>query len=74
VGTSAKGSTDYRAANYQRPLILLMGNEQKGLTPEQSSICDQLIRLPMEGKVSSLNLAVATGILLYTIRGANESP
>jgi TrmH family RNA methyltransferase len=68
VGTSAKATTDYRATNYKLPLVLLMGSEQKGLTAEQSSACDHLIRLPMEGKVSSLNLAVATGILLYAIK------
>lgn len=68
VGTSAKANTDYRTAHYQWPLILLMGSEQKGLTSEQSSVCDQSIRLPMAGKVSSLNLAVATGVLLYAIK------
>lgn len=65
VGASARANDDYRAARYERPLVLLLGSEQKGLTPEQMSACDQLVRLPMEGKVSSLNLAVAAGVLLY---------
>ncbi len=69
IGTSAKADTDYRAANYELPLVLLLGSEQKGLLPEQRAACDQLIRLPIEGKVSSLNLAVAAGVLLYEIRG-----
>jgi len=68
VGTSAKGTDDYLAATYTRPLVLLMGNEQKGLSPEQRSSCDQLIRMPMEGKISSLNLAVATGVMLYAMK------
>lgn len=68
VGTSAKGSEDYLAASYRRPLILLMGSEQKGLSPEQREACDQLIKMPMEGKISSLNLAVATGVMLYALK------
>jgi TrmH family RNA methyltransferase len=65
IGTSAKAKEDYRAAKYVCPLILLLGNEQKGLSEDQLAICDQTVRLPMKGKVSSLNLAVAAGILLY---------
>lgn len=67
VGASAKASADYRAADYKRPLILLLGSEQKGLSPEQTAVCDQMIRLPMQGKVSSLNLAVAAGVMLYEV-------
>ncbi len=66
IGTSAHASTDYRLVqSYRRPSILLMGSEREGLSASQSAICDQMIRLPMEGRVTSLNLAVATGIMLY---------
>jgi TrmH family RNA methyltransferase len=64
-GTSAHGTVDYRALGYQRPCVLLLGSEQKGLSPEQREACEQLIRLPMGGRVSSLNLAVAAGVMLY---------
>jgi len=65
-GTSAHGSADYRGVlAYARPCILVLGSEQKGLAPEQMAVCEQVIRLPMQGRVSSLNLAVAAGILLY---------
>ncbi len=40
VGTSAKGTADYQAAEYTWPLVLLMGNEQKGFTPEQRADCE----------------------------------
>lgn len=67
-GTSARGSRDYRSIeNYTHPCILLLGSEQKGLTAEQLAICQYLIRLPMRGRASSLNLAVAAGVLLYTM-------
>ncbi|MEK7785507.1 MAG: RNA methyltransferase, partial [Chloroflexota bacterium] len=67
TGASARASAGYRTAEYKRPLILLLGNEQKGLSPEQAAACHQMIRLPMQGKVSSLNLAVAAGVMLYEI-------
>lgn len=67
-GTSTHGSTDYRAiSSYQKPCILLMGSEREGLTPQQAVACDQLIRLPMHGHATSLNLAVATGVMLYSM-------
>jgi tRNA G18 (ribose-2'-O)-methylase SpoU len=44
-----------------------MGSEREGLTVEQKAVCEQLVRLPMHGHVSSLNLAVATGIFLYAV-------
>ncbi len=65
-GTSAKGSTDYQqVGHYQLPAILLLGSEQKGLSPAQTAQCDVVVRLPMQGRMSSLNLAVAAGVLLY---------
>lgn len=65
VGTALSASTDYRKADYNRPLIILMGNEQSGLTDNLMGACSQLIKLPMLGRSDSLNLAVATGITLY---------
>lgn len=67
-GTSARGTADYRAVDYQFPAILLLGSEREGLTAEQAARCEQLVRLPMGGHVSSLNLAVAAGIALFEMR------
>ena len=67
-GTSAKGSVDYTEVDiYEQPLIILLGSEREGLSHEQAAICDQLVRLPMRGHVSSLNLAVAAGVMLYAV-------
>jgi TrmH family RNA methyltransferase len=69
-GSSAHGGMPYRSVTeYARPLILLLGSEREGLTPNQAAQCRQVIRLPMHGRVTSLNLAVAAGILLYDILG-----
>ncbi|HEX5807894.1 MAG TPA: RNA methyltransferase [Anaerolineales bacterium] len=65
IGTSAHGDVDYQTLMPQTPWILVLGNEQKGLTTAQTNACDVAISLPMRGRVSSLNLAVATGVLLY---------
>lgn len=66
IGTSAHSELDYRELReISRPVILLLGDERQGLTPEQVEICQLVVRLPMLGKVTSLNLAVAAGILLY---------
>ena len=68
-GTSAHGSLGYESVErYERPSILLMGSEREGLTAEQAGLCDAVVRLPMQGQVSSLNLAVATGVMLYEMR------
>jgi TrmH family RNA methyltransferase len=67
-GTSAHGATAYQPGiTYNSPRILLMGSERQGLSEYQQAICDQVLRLPMKGKSTSLNLAVATGVLLYAM-------
>jgi RNA methyltransferase, TrmH family len=65
IGTSAKADVEYQTLIPQTPWILLLGNEQKGLSPAQTAACDVTVSLPMQGRVSSLNLAVAAGVLLY---------
>ena len=68
VGSSAHAKTDYRTFRTGgRPTILVLGSEQKGLSQEQMAMCDETLSLPMSGRVSSLNLAVAAGILMYKI-------
>ena len=69
AGTHLKGAVDYRAVDYRgQPTILLMGNEQAGLTDGLAAACGRLIRIPQEGRADSLNLAVATAVALYEIR------
>lgn len=67
VGTSPAAALDYRAAGYVAPLVLLMGCEHSGLTPELLALCDTLVRIPMVGRNDSLNLAVATSLMLYEV-------
>jgi RNA methyltransferase, TrmH family len=65
IGTSAHGDVAYQTLVPQVPWILVLGSEQKGLSTTQTNACDVAVSLPMKGRVSSLNLAVAAGVLLY---------
>jgi TrmH family RNA methyltransferase len=68
IGSSTHASKDYRTFVLpDRPTVLLLGNEQKGLSDQQIEACDEVVSIKMEGRVSSLNLAVAAGILLYQV-------
>lgn len=72
VGSSSKGAADYREAEYPRPMVLMLGNEQKGLTEDAWAVCDHVVGLPMHGRASSLNLSVAAGILIYQIASSTK--
>jgi RNA methyltransferase, TrmH family len=65
IGTSDRASADYHAARYSAPLVILMGSEREGLEQRHFDLCDQVVSIPMNGRSDSLNLAVATAILLY---------
>ena len=68
VGTSAHARVNYYEINPgDAPWVLLLGNEQKGLSDEQIAACNLTVSMPMRGRVSSLNLSVAAGILLYAL-------
>jgi TrmH family RNA methyltransferase len=64
-GASLNTSARPDSANVETGAIILLGNEQAGLTAEAEALCDALIKIPMRGKADSLNLAAAAAILLY---------
>jgi 23S rRNA (guanosine2251-2'-O)-methyltransferase len=65
LGTSDKGSQSIYDTDFDRPVVLVMGREHTGLGKRIEGLCDELVSLPMQGTVSSLNVSVATGICLY---------
>jgi TrmH family RNA methyltransferase len=65
VGTLLTAKTDHRTAKYEAPSLILMGNEQAGLPDELAALCDVNVKIPMRGRADSLNLSVATGIMIY---------
>ena len=67
VGAALAGRTlDYRQHEWVAPTFLFMGNEQSGLPADYAAQCDALVKLPMRGTADSLNVAVATAVLLYS--------
>ncbi|MGR6466996.1 TrmH family RNA methyltransferase [Rhizobium sp. PAMB 3182] len=69
VATHLAGAVDYRTIDYRKkPVVLLMGNEQSGLPDELASEADALARIPQQGRADSLNLAVATAVMLFEAR------
>lgn len=63
--TSARATQEHWQAVYPSPLLMLFGNEGRGLPPDIIARGDLSVRIPMHGSASSLNLAVAAGVLLY---------
>jgi TrmH family RNA methyltransferase len=69
AGTLLSATTDFRNAEYRPPTLILMGNEQAGLPPELAAVCDVTVKIPMRGRADSLNLSVATGVMIYAVTG-----
>jgi len=69
VATHLAGAGDYRTIDYRnKPTVLLMGNEQSGLPEQLAREADALARIPQQGRADSLNLAVATAVMLFEAR------
>lgn len=64
-GAHLKGSTDYDQEDYTQSMGFLIGNEAKGLSNETASMADHYVRIPMAGKVESLNAAIAASVLMF---------
>ena len=67
VGSSLENAKNYTEVDYKIPIALIVGNEEKGIRKLTASKCDFLVKIPMSGKIQSLNVSVATGIILFEI-------
>lgn len=67
VGTSAKAETDLDQADLTKPTVLVFGNETRGMSWNLKEACDLILRIPIYGSASSLNLASAASIVLYEV-------
>lgn len=68
IGLADEAERDLYAAELSRPLAMVIGNEGDGLRRLTRECCDELVAIPMHGAVSSLNVAVATGIALFEVQ------
>jgi 23S rRNA (guanosine2251-2'-O)-methyltransferase len=67
VGSYLEGEKDYTKVDYKIAIAVIVGNEEKGIRKLTADKCDHLVRIPMKGKIQSLNVSVATGVLLFEI-------
>jgi 23S rRNA (guanosine2251-2'-O)-methyltransferase len=66
-GAAAAARTPYRQPDYRGGVVLVLGAEGKGLRPRVASACDDLIALPVRGRLDSLNVSAAAAVLMYEI-------
>ena len=67
VGTDMENSTDYREIDYSGKIALVIGNEGSGMSRMIRNSCDFNAKIPMYGKINSLNASVAAGIMIYEV-------
>jgi 23S rRNA (guanosine2251-2'-O)-methyltransferase len=65
--TEMKAAKDFTACDYKDPCAIVIGSEEKGIFPALLKVCDEKIKIPMAGDFESLNVSVATGIILYEV-------
>lgn len=66
-GTDMRAEKSYTNNIYDRPVVIITGGEEKGLRPATRKQCDELIKIPMQGKTESLNASVSAGIIFFEI-------
>lgn len=77
IGTSAKAEVDIRDCKIEGPTVMVMGNESHGLSAAYKSLCDIMVKIPMVGSASSLNISCALSIMAYEAmlqRGPQRQP
>jgi 23S rRNA (guanosine2251-2'-O)-methyltransferase len=67
IGATERAEINHYDHDYNKPLALIMGSEEKGISDEYLDLCDQKVKIPMTGSTQSLNVSVATGIILFEI-------
>jgi 23S rRNA (guanosine2251-2'-O)-methyltransferase len=65
VGVDPAGTQDWTGFDYKGPVALVLGGEHRGLRRLVREHCDVLVRMPMMGKIASLNISVAAAVVLY---------
>jgi 23S rRNA (guanosine2251-2'-O)-methyltransferase len=73
-GLDERGEQDYTAVEYNTPTVLVLGGEGKGLHEQVRKHCDVVMRIPMAGKIASLNVSVAAGVALFEWRRRRSNP
>jgi TrmH family RNA methyltransferase len=67
IGTDSAGAVSLNECKITRPVMLIIGNEAKGMSVKLKEICDKIVKIPMSGNVNSLNVSCAASILMWEI-------
>ncbi len=67
IAATEKGDYEYTKGEYTGPVCLVMGAEDTGVAYEHLALCDEWVKIPVLGKIQSLNVSVAAGILMYEV-------
>ena len=65
IAATEKGEKDYTRTSYKEPIAIVLGSEEDGIAPEHIRICNELVKIPVLGKIQSLNVSVAAGVMIY---------
>ena len=68
LGLHLSGAEDYRSGGWNEPVLVVMGSEGPGLSDALTDLCTRKVKIPMAGRLDSLNLAIATALTLYEVR------
>lgn len=72
VAATERGNTDLFESDFTGPLAIILGSEEDGVSTELIRMADELVNIPMAGQISSLNVSVSAGVLLYTALRARK--
>ena len=67
VAATEKASTLYTDCDFSVPTAVVMGSEDVGISDEVLRLCDELVAIPMQGNIGSLNVSVAAGVMMYEV-------
>ena len=67
------GDRDYQKVDYTSPTAIVVGGEGQGLSPLVRKRCDTVVKIPMKGKISSLNASVAAALVMYEVFRQREN-
>lgn len=65
IAVTEHGSSDYFKADLTGPIAFILGSEEDGISPEYMKLCDERIKIPLQGTIESLNVSVAAGIIIF---------
>jgi TrmH family RNA methyltransferase len=73
AGTDSDGPVSLRDHSIKRPIMIVIGNEAKGMSVGLKNLCDEIIRIPLSGNANSLNVAVAAGIFMWEVEAVPKT-